>query len=556
MERWKRLLKCLCRPVLILITIGLFNARVEAMEKPPQMTTAPSGVWGRVVKKRTISSKMPTTIAAQPGGIVYNPDTTPPTIIGIHPPQNGKLGVGQKITIRFSESVRLDTLNAGAKILGTVLLWSEEIPFLAEPLSQKLDYFELIPKKALKDGIIYKVAVGTTVTDLAGNALDQGKQWIFTSEDQQVGQVLAAGGAHGIHAASGSAFTWGDNTAGALGDGSTEPRIKPAQVGGLTNVAFVSTGSLRSFVLKEDKTVWAFGHNWSGELCDGTRNNNRTLPVPVLNLTDVRSISSFSDTAYFVKRDGSLWTCRPQSSMSATDFTVKPVKDASGSPVLTDEVAAGQFHALFLKDGFVTSWGYDFANFDFGDLFEYGPAPNSAHSQVPGMSDVKAVAAGALFSLTLKSDGTVWQWGVPPDTPFDELFNQSANLSVPVQVPGLTNVVAIAAGGGMGLGFDDHALALRSDGTVWAWGLNTYGQLGNGTKTSSKVPVAVSGLSDIVAIAAGYNQSLALGDDGSIWQWGVAVVGQKIHQIETVKGPQPYKETLIETHLAPVKILP
>lgn len=397
---------------------------------------------------------------------------------------------------------------------------------------------------------IVSVKPTTTITAWPGGIF-------YNLDTQPFGQVLAAGSSHGLYAANGSVFTWGDSMVGALGDGSTEPRIKPALVGGLANVAFVTAGTLRSFVLKYDGTVFGFGHNWSGELCDGTRNNNRALPVPVLNLTDVISISAFSDNAYFIKGDGSVWTCGPQSSSSATDFTVKPVINPSGSPVLADAVAAGQIHALFLKDGYVTSRGYDFANFNFGDLFEYGPSSNSTHSPVPGLSNVKAVAAGALFSLALKNDGTVWQWGVPPGTPFEDLLSQPANLSVPVQVPGLTNVVAIAAGGGLGFGHEDHALALKGDGTIWAWGLNTYGQLGNRTQTTSMVPVPVTGLNAIAAIAGGTNQSVALGADGSIWQWGLAVVGNETTQIPTANGgTQPYTETLTETRLVPVKIFP
>jgi phage baseplate assembly protein gpV len=119
---------------------------------------------------------------------------------------------------------------------------------------------------------------------------------------------------------------------------------------------------------------------------------------------------------------------------------------------------------------------------------------------------VQRIAAGGEHSLALRSDGTVWAWGY---NGYGELGNgTTTDSSVPVEVQGLTNVVAIAAG-------LYHSLALRSDGTVWAWGENYYGQLGNGTTTDSSVPVEVQGLTTVIAIAGGYEHSLALSPDFS-----------------------------------------
>src|SRR5881628_2032757 len=89
----------------------------------------------------------------------------------------------------------------------------------------------------------------------------------------------------------------------------------------------------------------------------------------------------------------------------------------------------------------------------------------------------------------------------------------------PVQVSGLTSVVAVAAGWG-------HSVALKSDGTVWAWGYNGYGQLGDGTTTQRLTPVQVSGSSGVIAIATGQYFSLALKSDGTVWAWGYNYYGQ------------------------------
>ena len=111
-----------------------------------------------------------------------------------------------------------------------------------------------------------------------------------------------------------------------------------------------------------------------------------------------------------------------------------------------------------------------------------------------------AIAGGLYHSLALKSDGTVWVWGY---NGAGELGNETnANSSVPLQLAGLSGVVAIASGG-------ETSLALKSDGTVWAWGINSFGELGNGSNGNSNVPVEVSGLTGAVAIAGGFYHSFA-----------------------------------------------
>jgi alpha-tubulin suppressor-like RCC1 family protein len=122
--------------------------------------------------------------------------------------------------------------------------------------------------------------------------------------------------------------------------------------------------------------------------------------------------------------------------------------------------------------------------------------------QVSGLSGITAISAGDGQSLALESDGTVWDWGMDM---FGELGNGTVTsiISSPVQATGLSGVVAIAAG-------NNQSFALKSDGTVWAWGLNDDGQLGNGTTTDSATPVQVSGLTGCVSIAAGVEFSLAI----------------------------------------------
>ena len=143
-------------------------------------------------------------------------------------------------------------------------------------------------------------------------------------------------------------------------------------------------------------------------------------------------------------------------------------------------------------------------------------SPINLSSLVPSATVAK-IAAGGNYSLALMSDGTVWAWGA---NSYGQLGNGSTAASVPpVQVLNLTDVIAIAAG-------DNHSLAVKSDGTVWAWGLNSNGQLGEGTTTQRLTPVKVSNLTGVVSVSAGSAHSLALKSDGTVWAWGLNTNGR------------------------------
>ncbi|WP_244237814.1 RCC1 domain-containing protein, partial [Corallococcus llansteffanensis] len=127
------------------------------------------------------------------------------------------------------------------------------------------------------------------------------------------------------------------------------------------------------------------------------------------------------------------------------------------------------------------------------------------------------LVAGGFHNLAAKQDGTVWAWG---RNAYGQLGDGTAtNRSTPVPVQGLTGVAALAAG-------YQHSLAVKQDGTVWAWGYNVNGQLGDGTVTDRPNPVQVQGLTGVTALAVGFYHSLALKQDGTVWAWGSNITGQ------------------------------
>ena len=182
---------------------------------------------------------------------------------------------------------------------------------------------------------------------------------------------------------------------------------------------------------------------------------------------------------------------------------------ASGYSGSSISVAGGQYHSVALRsDGSVWAWGLN----GNGQLGNGSTTASSTPVQVTGLpTTVTAIAAGGYFSLALLSNGTVWAWG---SNNSGQLGNgTTTDSSIPVQVSGLTGVTSITGG-------VYHALAVRSDGTLWAWGYNVDGQLGNGTTTNSTTPVQV-GLGGVVAIAAAGFHSVATRSDGTVWAWGL-----------------------------------
>ena len=153
-----------------------------------------------------------------------------------------------------------------------------------------------------------------------------------------------------------------------------------------------------------------------------------------------------------------------------------------------------------------------------GQLGVVGTASSSVPVPIPGLTAISSVVAGRGYSLALKPDGTVWAWGSNSSGIFGAATPDSSTS--PVELPGLSGITAITAGAG-------DALALSADGHVYAWGDNTYGQLGNGTTSpnSTLTPTEVR-LESVTSIATGATHNLAIGSDGSVWASGNDSNGQ------------------------------
>lgn len=329
-------------------------------------------------------------------------------------------------------------------------------------------------------------------------------------------KTLSAGGLFSLAVcANGVPKSWGDNTYGQLGNGTTIQQNSPVQLNNLTGITAIAGGYYHTLCLKNDGTVWGCGANANGRLGDGTT-VNKSSPVQALLLTNIIAIASGKAHSLALKNDGTVWSFGLNSNGQLGDGTLVNRSSAVQVTGLSHivAIAAGYNHSLALKDdGTVWAWGDN----GWGQLGANSPGVIKIPQMVNGISDIIAIAGGENHSLALRSDGTVWAWGINNN---GELGNGTNNYSyTPVSVNGLYHIVEIAAG-------MSHSLALKADGTVWAWGLNGWGQLGNGNTANSNIPVQVSNLTGISAIAAGGAHSLAQKNNGSVWSWGLNMTGQ------------------------------
>lgn len=281
-------------------------------------------------------------------------------------------------------------------------------------------------------------------------------------------ESVAGGGFHGLaRALDGTVWGWGMNHVGQLGIGSTADALLPVQVPGLTDVVAVAGGLAHSLAVKADGTVWAWGWNPWGQLGDGSL-LDRSTPVQVAGLDNVVAVAAGAGHSLAVKGDGTLW-----------------------------------------------AWGLNL----YGQLGTGSASPSVlAPAPVPGLTSVRSVAAGGFHTLAAKTDGSVWTWGW---NAFGQLGNGTVSVSspVPVAATGLSGVVEVTAG-------FYHDLARKTDGTVWSWGWNGTGQLGNGTAVDGRVPRQVPGVTAATGIAAGAYHSLVLRSDQTVYGAGWGGWGQ------------------------------
>jgi alpha-tubulin suppressor-like RCC1 family protein len=339
----------------------------------------------------------------------------------------------------------------------------------------------------------------------------------------------------------GTVWTWGlsdcvlgTGDCGKLGDGTRNNRSIPVQVRGPGNVGYLTSikaimgGEHDNYALDINGKLWAWGGNFTGQLGDGTYTNS-VVPVQVA-LTSVTSLGGRGYHNLAVKSDGTVWAWGWNSrGQLGHDTSASPCPNSlhgtcSNLPVQVNGIAnplavtgGGFFSLALMPDHTLMAWGANERG-ELGDgTYTDRPAPVPVSSV---LTNVIQVSGGWFHAVALTSTGTVWTWG---DNSNGQIGNGSVSttgVNVPYQVPGLSNVIAVSAG-------DGYTAALKQDGTVWTWGGNSFGQLGDGTWVDHQPsPVKVVGLSNVIVMAARDYHTLAIKGDGTVWAWGSGQNGE------------------------------
>lgn len=315
----------------------------------------------------------------------------------------------------------------------------------------------------------------------------------------------------------GTIWGWGRNASGQLGLGNATDQNTPQKIGTATTWASISTGSTHTLAVRTDGTLWTWGSDYYGQLGNGTGETNRTTPVQIGSATNWAKVAAGEGFSIAVKKDGTLWAWGYNRWKQLGDGTEVNKESPVQIGTATDwaGVSAGTEHMLAIKtNGTLWSAGNNMA----GQLGR-GIVDNYASlGQVGTDSDWADISAGAEHSLAIKTNGTLWAWGRNTHGQLGD--GTSISRGTPVQVGPATDWTTFSAGG-------YFSLAVKTNGTLWAWGYNNNGQLGEISNTTFQLsPLQVGTAKDWMTVSAGYDHSLALKKDGTLWAWGSNTFGQ------------------------------
>jgi len=291
--------------------------------------------------------------------------------------------------------------------------------------------------------------------------------------------AISANSAHAMAIrVDGSLWAWGSNEHGQLGNGATADHYSPIKI--MDDVITVSAGELHAMAIRTDGSLWAWGHNGSGQLGDGTRVDRYT---PVKIMEDVFAVSAGGSHTMAIKTDGSLWAWGSNDSGQLGDGSPNFHDCASGN----DFFSAIQYRPVKIMEDVVAvsaGHGNTMAIRDDGSLWAWGSNQFGAYmagvirvrnTPVKIMEDVVAISAGVTNPMAVQSDGSLWIWGINEEPGFWSSGATTIDYLTPVKV--LDDVIAVSAG--TFWRFESHRLAIKTDGSLWAWGDNNWGQLGH-----------------------------------------------------------------------------
>jgi alpha-tubulin suppressor-like RCC1 family protein len=326
----------------------------------------------------------------------------------------------------------------------------------------------------------------------------------------------------------GNLWTWGNNANGRLGDNTVTQRNTPVTTtAGGTNWKQVAPGSYHTAAIKTDGTLWTWGSNINAQLGNNTQ-TDRSIPVTTFaGGTNWKQVSSGGSHTLAVKTDGTLWgwgangyigTASGSLGNNTTTKRITPVTTFAGG-TNWKQVACGYNHTAAIKtDGTLWTWGTN----GLGQIGDNTLITRSTPvTTFAGGANWKQVSGGNSHTAAIKTDGTLWVWGY---NAYGQLGNNTSTdrLTPVTTFAGGTNWKQVAAGEG------NHIAAIKTDGTLWTWGRNANGQIGDNTSgTNRSTPVTTfAGGTNWKQVAGGSEHTSAIKTDGTLWTWGRSAEGQ------------------------------
>ena len=335
---------------------------------------------------------------------------------------------------------------------------------------------------------------------------------IFTLQmNAQCWDKISSGAYHTIAIAhDGTLWAWGYNANGQVGNNTNLNQVNPVQISTDTDWVFVGAGYYHSFAIKANGTLWGWGYNAFGQL-GNSQTSDRITPTQIGTASDWQSISGGENFSVAIKTNSTIWTVGSNSSGQLGTGNNFDRSSFGQLGTLSDwsQAAAGRFHVIALKtDGKLYAWGNNLngqlSNGGFGATLDIPTLVTTT-----GTANFIKVTASPNASLALRQDNSLWIAGLIAST----------NTTFFQQFAFPTTWSNVSAGA-------NHIIGAKSDGTLWAYGNNSLGQISQPGFSGVNSPYQVTGTNFSTELGTNFYSSLVLKNDGGLYSFGQNHVGQ------------------------------